>query len=269
MKQEISLVLSGGGARGFGHIGVIEVLVEKGFHVHSVTGTSMGALIGGFYAMGKMEDFKNWITKMSKLQALDLIDFSIPRRGFLKGNRVFRKMKKLFPTKNIEELDVAFTAIATQLYAKEIVSFSSGDIYDAIRASVAIPAIFSPVEIEDDIYVDGGILCNIPVAYAKRKKNDLLVVVDVNAFTEFEGKRNKTRHLSSNISVFTQSLSLLIETNSRNSLQTFPPDLLIPLSREACEMFDFFKVKQQIEYGRRCAEIALGNFLAKNTLILS
>ncbi len=259
--RDVSLVLSGGGARGFGHIGVIEVLLEKGFVIHSVTGTSMGALIGGLYAMGKLEAFKNWVTKMGKLQALDLIDFSIPRRGFLKGHRVFRKMKKLFPTKNIEDLEIEFSAIATQLYAKKTVCFQKGDIYDAIRASIAIPTIFSPVEIDNDVYVDGGILNNIPVEYAKRKKKDLLIVVDVNAFIPYEGAKSRVRNLSSNINVFTHSLSLLIETNARNSLKTNPPDILVQLSRESCNMLDFFKVKRQIEYGRKCAEKAIEQFL--------
>ncbi len=259
--REVSLVLSGGGARGFGHIGVIEVLVEKGFHIHSVSGTSMGALIGGLYAMGKLDDFKQWVTTMGKFQALDLIDFSIRRRGFLKGNRVFRKMKKLFPTVNIEDLDTGFSAIATQLYAKKTVCFDKGDIYDAIRASIAIPTIFSPVEIENDVYIDGGVLNNIPVEYAKRKKKDLLIVVDVNAFIPYEGTESKVRNLSSNLNVFTNALSLLIETNARNSLKAFPPDILIQLSRESCNMHDFFKVKQQIEYGRQCAEKAIDNFL--------
>lgn len=259
--REVSLVLSGGGARGFGHIGVIEVLIEKGFHIHSIAGTSMGALIGGLYAMGKLEDFKTWVTHMGKFQALDLIDLSIRRRGLLKGNRVFRKMKGLFPTVNIEDLEIGFSAIATQLYAKKTVCINKGDIYDAIRASVAIPTIFSPVEIDGDVYVDGGVLNNIPIEYARRKKKDLLIVVDVNAFIEYEGAKNSAVDLGSSINVLSHSLSLLIETNARNSLTAFPPDILIQLSRESCSMHDFFKVKQQIEYGRQCAENAINKFL--------
>lgn len=259
--REVSLVLSGGGARGFGHIGVIEVLIERGFHIHSIAGTSMGALIGGLYAMGKLEDFKTWVTHMGKLQALDLIDLSIRRRGLLKGNRVFRKMKALFPTVNIEDLEIGFSAIATQLYAKKSVCINKGDIYDAIRASVAIPTIFSPVEIEGDVYVDGGVLNNIPIEYARRKKKDLLIVVDVNAFIEYEGAKKSAVDLGSSINVLSHSLSLLIEANARNSLTAFPPDILIQLSRESCSMHDFFKVKQQIEYGRQCAENAINEFL--------
>lgn len=259
--REVSLVLSGGGARGFGHIGVIEVLIEKGFHIHSIAGTSMGALIGGLYAMGKLEDFKTWVTHMGKFQALDLIDLSIRRRGLLKGNRVFRKMKALFPTVNIEDLEIGFSAIATQLYAKKTVCINKGDIYDAIRASVAIPTIFSPVEIDGDVYVDGGVLNNIPIEYARRKKKDLLIVVDVNAFIEYEGAKNSAVDLGSSINVLSHSLSLLIEANARNSLTAFPPDILIQLSRESCSMHDFFKVKQQIEYGRQCAENAINKFL--------
>ena len=259
--REVSLVLSGGGARGFGHIGVIEVLIERGFHIHSIAGTSMGALIGGLYAMGKLEDFKTWVTHMGKLQALDLIDLSIRRRGLLKGNRVVRKMKALFPTVNIEDLEIGFSAIATQLYAKKSVCINKGDIYDAVRASVAIPTIFSPVEIDGDVYVDGGVLNNIPIEYARRKKKDLLIVVDVNAFIEYEGAKNSAVDLGSSINVLSHSLSLLIEANARNSLTAFPPDILIQLSRESCSMHDFFKVKQQIEYGRQCAENAINEFL--------
>lgn len=259
--KDVSLVLSGGGARGFGHIGVIEVLVEKGFNIHSITGTSMGALIGGLHAMGKMEEFKQWITGMNKFQAFDLIDFSIRRRGLLKGNRVFRKMKAKFPTTNIENLDIHFSAIATQLYAKKTVCITKGDIYDSIRASVAIPTVFAPVEIDNDVLVDGGILNNIPSEYAKRKKNDLLIVVDVNAFIPFEGKKSSVKNIFSTLNIFTHTVGLLIETNARLSIKAFPPDLLISLSRESCDMLDFFKVKQQIAYGRKCAEEAITKFL--------
>lgn len=264
--RDVSLVLSGGGARGFGHIGVIEVLEEHGFKIHSITGTSMGALIGGLYAIGKLQEFKEWITGMSKFQAFDLIDLSIRRRGLLKGNRVFRKMKGRFPAVNIEDLDISFSAIATQLYAKKTVCINKGDIYDAIRASVAIPTVFAPIDIEEDVLIDGGVLNNIPSEYAVRKKNDLLVVVDVNAFIPFEGKKSKIKKLGSTVNVFTNTLGLMIETNARRSLKAYPPDILISLSRESCEMLDFFKVKSQIEYGRQCAEKAIKEFLDPETL---
>jgi NTE family protein len=117
------------------------------------------------------------------------------------------------------------------------------------------------VEIDGDVYVDGGVLNNIPIEYARRKKKDLLIVVDVNAFIEYEGAKNSAVDLGSSINVLSHSLSLLIEANARNSLTAFPPDILIQLSRESCSMHDFFKVKQQIEYGRQCAENAINEFL--------
>lgn len=258
--REVSLVLSGGGARGFGHIGVIEVLEERGFKINSIVGTSMGSLVGGLYAMGEMENFKNWVTNIKKYQALDLIDISLKRRGLLKGNRVFAKMKKLFPSQNIEDLPISFTSISTQLYAKKVVAKNSGDIYDAFRSSVAIPTIFSPVEVDDDVLVDGGILNNLPIEFAQKNKKELLIVVDVNAFLPYE-KEIKLKKKSHYTNVLTQTIGVLLESNSKDSLQKFPPDLLIQLSRDSCEIFDFFKAKKQIEYGRECAEKMIDEFL--------
>lgn len=262
--KDVSLVLSGGGARGFGHIGVIEVLVENGYHIKNIVGTSMGAVVGGLYAMGEMDNFKNWILNMKNYQALDLVDISFRRRGLLKGERVFRKMKNNFPTQNIEDLKIPFTAIATKLYEKEIKVFNNGDIYDAFRASAAIPTVFTPVEIENDVLVDGGILNNIPIQFANRSKKDLLIVVDVNAFISLQKDKEKPKRLSSYLNVLTQTISVLLELNSKDALLKNPPDILIQLSREHCEIFDFFKAKKQIEYGRKCAEKAISEFLKED-----
>ena len=146
MKQKVSLVLSGGGARGIAHIGVIEVLEEKGYEIVSVTGTSMGAVVGGVYALGKMEDFKQWMLTLDRLKVFSLFDFSFGSQGLIKGDKVLNTMKEFISDENIEDLRIPYAAVAVDLLKKEEVIFTKGSIYDAIRASVSIPSLLTPVK---------------------------------------------------------------------------------------------------------------------------
>ena len=145
MKQPISLVLSGGGARGIAHIGAIEELEKQGFKIKSIAGTSMGALVGGLYALGKMQEYKEWIFTLDKLDIFRLIDFTFNTQGLIRGDRVFNKMKKFIPDMNIEELKIPYAAVATDITNGKEVVFTNGSIYEAIRASIAIPTVFTPV----------------------------------------------------------------------------------------------------------------------------
>lgn len=259
-RKNISLVLSGGGARGLGHIGVLEVLDQHGYRVHSISGSSMGSLVGCLYAQGKMEDFKQWIMQLNRMQVIRLLDFSLSRRGIIKGDKMFAKMAQLFPLGNLEDMNIPVNVIATKLFANETVCLNKGDAYKAIRASMSNPSIFAPIELENEVLVDGGILNNIPIEFAKRQKKDLLVVVDVNAFIPFHEERPKLNR-TTYFNVMNQTISLLIESNARDSLKRFPPDILIQMSRRSCDIFDFFAAERQIEYGRKCAELAVQNFL--------
>ena len=124
MKKKVSLVLSGGGARGIAHIGVIEELERQGFEIQSIAGTSMGALVGGIYGSGKMQAYKEWIYKLNKYEVFKLIDFSLSKQGFIKGDRVFNKMKEFIPDMNIEDLKIHYTATATDILNKNEVVFT-------------------------------------------------------------------------------------------------------------------------------------------------
>ena len=181
MKKNVSLVLSGGGARGIAHIGVIEELEKQGFNIKSISGTSMGSLVGAVYAVGKMQEYKNWIYTLDRLDVLKLIDFTFSSQGLVKGDRVFKKMKEFIPDTNIEELDIHYAATAADIINNKEVVFTKGSIYDAVRASVAIPTVFTPVITENSVLVDGGVMNNVPISHVKRTKNDLLIVVYVNA----------------------------------------------------------------------------------------
>ena len=181
MKQKVALVLSGGGARGIAHIGVIEELEKRGFEIASIAGTSMGAVVGGVYVLGKMEEYKEWLSSLDKFGVFGLFDFTLSWQGFVKGDKVFNRMKEYISDGNIEDMRIPFAAVAADIISKKEVVFTSGSVFDAIRASVSIPTVFTPVKHGDGLLVDGGVMNNIPVNHVSRTKGDLLVVVNVNA----------------------------------------------------------------------------------------
>ena len=144
-KQKIALVLGSGGARGLAHIGVIEELLSRGYEITSVAGTSMGALVGGIFAAGKLSEFKEWVLDIDKLRLFQLLDFSFRLDGMVKGQRIISTLKEFVPDRPIESLDIPFSAIATDMLAEKEVVFDSGNLFEAIRASISLPAFFRPV----------------------------------------------------------------------------------------------------------------------------
>ncbi|MCT4582682.1 MAG: patatin-like phospholipase family protein [Flavobacteriales bacterium] len=283
MKKDVALVLSGGGARGIAHIGVIEALEEQGFNITSISGTSMGSLVGAVYAIGKLQEFKQWLLHIDKLEIFKLVDFTFGSQGFIKGDRIFSELKKFIPDVNIEELTIDYTAVATDIMNKREVVFTQGSIFDAVRASVSIPSVFTPVKTPSTMLIDGGTINNLPLDRVKRKEDDLLIAVDVVANVPFyetekdEEKyqqkikkfRNyfdeiKARKISAQLSYFEiidKSINLMIEEVVKLKLKTTPPDLLIQVSQDVCTLFDFYKAEKIIAYGREVAEDAIAVFM--------
>ena len=185
MKKTVSLVLSSGGARGIAHIGVIEELENRGYTIGSVSGTSMGALVGGIYAAGGLKLLKEWMLTLDRLEVFSLVDFTLTRSGMVKGEKVLKEMRKLIPDKNIEDFSISYTAIATDIINDKEVVFDKGSLYNAIRASISIPTVFTPFEHQGVKMVDGGVINPIPLNRVKRSENDLVVAVDVNARIPF------------------------------------------------------------------------------------
>ncbi|MGC9341179.1 MAG: patatin-like phospholipase family protein [Bacteroidales bacterium] len=180
-KKKVALVLSGGGARGIAHIGVIEELEKQGYEITSIAGTSMGALVGGFYALGKLEEYKEWLFTLDRFKVFTLFDFTLSRQGFVKGDKVLKKIKEFISDRRIEDLGIAYAAVAVDIIENKEVVFTSGSIFEAIRASISIPTVFTPVKSDHGLLVDGGVLDNLPVKYVKRNEGDMLVAVNVNA----------------------------------------------------------------------------------------
>lgn len=180
MEKRVALVLSGGGPRGFAYIGAIEELESRGYKITSIAGTSIGSLIGGVYAAGKLNDVKQWLYSLDVWNMFSLIDFSLSMNHLVKGDRIISALKDIVPQINIEDLNIPYKAVATDLYTGEEVVFSSGDLFSAIRASISIPTLFKPVEYNDSLLIDGAMSNCLPINRVERTPGDILVAFDVN-----------------------------------------------------------------------------------------
>ena len=178
-QKDVALVLSSGGARGLVHIGVIEELEEQGYHISSIAGASMGALIGGVYAAGKLTEFREWMKGIDKRKMVELTDFSLSINHLVKGNRIIDAIKEIVPDTPIENLPIPYCAVATDWETGREVTFRKGSLFGAIRASISLPAYYEPVRINGMVLIDGGIVNPLPLNRVARKKGDLLVGVDV------------------------------------------------------------------------------------------
>ena len=294
MKPLVTLVLSGGGARGIAHIGVIEELERRGYEIASVAGTSMGALVGGVYADGALDPFRDWMLSLDKRKVFSLVDFTWSRMGVVKGDKFFNKMRDFIPDTPIEDLKIPYAAVAVDLINNKEVVFRKGSLFDAIRASVSIPSVLTPVKTTDGLLIDGGVMNNIPIDHVKRIPGDLLVVVNVNAsipvsptknsrqeadkqkrayqkkVEEFQAQLQKILpHGSSEkqspshedrmsyFNLIDKTISLMTDHMAQMSLKHFSPDMLIEVSRDSCGTFDFFKAREMIEKGREAAAAVL------------
>ncbi|KAB2900079.1 MAG: serine protease [Dokdonella sp.] len=186
--RRISLVLGSGGARGYAHIGAIEELRAQGYTIEAISGSSMGALVGGVHAAGKLDAFHDFVNPLQRLDVLRLIDWSWRGGGLIKGDRIGGVLRELVGDVRIEDLPVRYTAVAVDLDAHREVWFSRGALFDAIRASIAIPTVFRPHRYEGRLLVDGGLLNPLPVSPTLRDLTEATIAVDVNAPAEALGK---------------------------------------------------------------------------------
>lgn len=180
MKKEVALVLSSGGPRGFAYIGAIEELERRGYSITSIAGTSIGSLIGGIHAAGRLNELKAWLYDLDSWKVFTLMDLSIGKNHLLKGDKLIHAIKQIVPEIDIEDLRIPFKAVATDLYTGEEVVFDSGSLFQAIRASISIPSLFRPVRYGYRTLVDGGIVNTLPLNRVDRTGNDIVVAFNVN-----------------------------------------------------------------------------------------
>src|SRR5450759_5392058 len=161
--KRVALVLGSGGARGYAHIGAIDVLTERGYEIVAVAGSSMGALVGGLHAAGKLHDYTEWVTSLNQRDVLRLLDVSLNGPGVLRLERVLARMTEYLNGVLIEDLPIPYTAVASDLGARREVWITSGPLETAIRASIAIPAMITPIMVNGRLLVDGGVLNPVPM----------------------------------------------------------------------------------------------------------
>lgn len=286
MKREVALVLGSGGARGTAHIGVIRELLKHGYTISSIAGTSMGALVGGIYAAGKLDEYESWLCNLSKMKVFNLVDFTMSTQGIVKADRVLKELQKFIPDQKIEDLPIKFSAVATDLKKGKEVVITEGSLFEAIRASISIPFVITPVHKNETLFADGGVLNPIPVNRVFRNENDILIAVNVNARIPYQQPKVKnpdwryfeqlthgkmigfqeklTEFFPANkketmgyFRLIGTTSSLMLSQISNLTLEFNPPDILIEISRNACGTFDFYKASELIELGKKATRESL------------
>lgn len=283
MTQDVALVLSSGGARGLAHIGAIEGLEEQGYRITSIAGCSMGALIGGVYAAGKLKDFREWMKTVTRRKMLELTDFSLSLNHIVKGSRIIEAIMEFVPDVLIEDLPIPYCAIATDLKAGREVVFREGSLFNAIRASISLPSFYEPVHRDGMILIDGGVTNPIPLNRVARKEGDILVGVDVSGYDyeaqselkhELAERRKKSRSLSQQIlnklipdnlefnyyTMLSRVSSLMIRQNSILMTQLMRPDVLVDIQMSRYGGFDYDKSEKLIAIGRQKTLQALSKY---------
>ena len=282
--RRVALALAGGGARGVAHIGAIEELERRGYEIAAVAGTSMGALVGGMYAAGHLEEFKEWMCSLDRYKVFGLVDFTFSAEGLVKGSRVIDAMKELIPDMRIEQMRLPFTAVSADLLTGREVVIERGGLYDAIRASIAIPSVFRPVHRDGMVLTDGGIVNPMPVNRVRREAGDLLVAVDVCAPFAVEGSgavggsvpaagvnaigagRAALRKLPSlnYYKLITASTEIMTQHLTRLMCRLYRPDVLVELPADRFGLFEFYRSREIAEAGAAAARQALDRFEASS-----
>ena len=284
MKKKIALVLSGGGARGLAHIGAIETLESHGYEITSISGCSMGALIGGMYAAGKLPEVKDWVLALDRRKVLSLVDFSLSLTHLVKGDRVMEALKEIVPDVNIEDLPIPYTAVATDWNSGKEVVFDHGSLYDAIRASISIPLFLNPVRREDMLLVDGGLVNSLPLNRVVRHSGDLLFGINVSTH-DYQGEllmqqfverkllsksmpaavmNRIMKHFEGiNINYVTllmRTIAIMLEQNTRQQILISRPDLVVQVPMKRYGVFDFDKAAAILQLGKHKTSRALRRF---------
>lgn len=285
--KKVSLVLGSGGARGLAHIGIINELTKVGYEIESISGCSIGALIGGVYAAGKLPEFEAWVRAIDRTDILSLLDLTWRPDGLVKGDKIIDTLVELVGDRTIEELPIRFTAVAANIDEEKEVWINSGSLFDAIRASISLPLFFSPVEYQGTFLVDGGILNPVPIAPTFNDKTDHTIAINLGAPVEhnlyalesddeapadsgfkekvhsfieklYKGDKDEARSLSM-YDVANQAFDSMQSSIARQKLAAYPPDYLIEIPRNACGILEFHKAAPVIELGAQRARTFLAS----------
>jgi NTE family protein len=287
-RQTVSLVLGSGGARGYAHIGVIRWLLEHGYEIRSISGCSMGAVVGGIHAARKLDEFVEWAVSVQKRDIVRLLDPSFGSFGFFKGERIMTALHDFVGDHLIEDLPLKFTAVATDIDTHEEVWIEEGPLFDAIRASISIPTVLTPKKIARRHLVDGGLTNPLPIDPTLHDHTDLTIAVDLSgrvrpARDEASGPEDsghtggRRERIASFIAdlqkrlgngqagepgagkspkafdLISRSIETMQYTITALKLDAAPPDHLITVPRNTCSFYEFHRAGELIAFGHQLA----------------
>ncbi|NKI36302.1 serine protease [Wenzhouxiangella sp. XN79A] len=283
-ERTLSLVLGSGGARGLAHIGAIQAIEEAGWEIKSIAGSSMGALVGGMYAAGKLDVYTEWVQKLQQSDVLRLVDWTLSGGGLIRGDKIIKRLREMVGDVDIGDLEIDFTAVAVDIEHGREIWLSDGSLFEAIRSSIAIPGLFTPHRYRGRLLVDGGILNPIPVAPTLRCLTDATFVINCNGPAgnggaskplgpldegiDPEGEAsvmNRLRRFFADltdrqddenedepglVAILIKSLETMESVITRQHLAVFRPDRVIDIPRDACMLHEFHRARELIELGR-------------------
>lgn len=279
--KTVSLVLGSGGARGLAHIGIIHWLEAHGYRIESVAGCSMGALIGGIYAAGKLEEYERWVRGIDKMGIFSLLDFSFGSGGLFKGERLIDTLEELVGELRIEDLPITFTAVTADILREREVWLNRGPLFDAIRASISMPLFFTPVQYHGATLIDGSVFNPVPIAPTYHDLTDMTIAVNLNgpprqdssaqASAPQTGERssfaaklrnffngeeddgndtaNPARPAWDMFDIVNQAFDAMQGMIARQKLAAHPPDVIIDIPRNACGTLEFDRAAEMIDLG--------------------
>ena len=275
--KTVSLVLGGGGARGLAHIGAIRWLTENGYTIRSIAGSSMGALVGGIYAAGKLEAYADWVLALERMAVIRLLDLSFDRAGLFKGERIMTVLRALIGDHLIQDLPISYTAVATDLESGKEVWLREGKLFDAIRASIATPLVFTPFVMRGRVLLDGSLVNPIPIAPTLNDDTDLTIAVSLSGRAEarplpstpapapvsssyrqrirsFIESLQRTRVVNVGargpVDITFASMEMMQNTIARLKLAAYSPDVTVEIPRNAARYFEFWRAQELIALGR-------------------
>ena len=285
--EKVALVLGAGGARGWAQIGVIEALEARGLDIITVAGSSSGALVGGIYAAGKLGEFREHLVRMQRRHFLRLLDPVLGRAGLFNGDRLVHSMRELVGDPLIETLPIQYTAVAVDLQRQREVWLRRGSLWDAIRASFAIPGLFTPHSVHGRALVDGGLLAPLPIAATRLSDAHRLIAVDMHGWpqeppgepAQTNGNGHGLESLGERVGdwfehtlgggdasgdagiglseMMARALDTMQAQIARVQMALDPPELVIRIPRDACLFYEFWRAAELIDIGRVQAEKAL------------
>jgi NTE family protein len=284
--EKVALVLGAGGARGWAQIGVIEALEARGLDIITVAGSSSGALVGGIYAAGKLEEFREQLVRMQRRHFLRLLDPVLGQAGLFGGSRLVHAMRELVGDPDIETLPIQYTAVAVDLQRQREVWLRRGPLWDAMRASFAIPGLFTPHTVHGRDLVDGGLLAPLPIAATRLSDAHRLIAVDMHSLPQrppgepavvdgngrhapeslgervgewFEHALGGGSHAGAlgTSEMMARALDTMQAQIARVQMALDPPELVIRIPRDACLFYEFWRAAELIDIGRVQADKAL------------